>query len=351
MCLTPVTIRRTLGAQSYLNQVPCNHCLECVKDKQNEYIIRTIEEQRKKGTMVFFTLTYNPDALPMTEDFELDEETGEILKDEEVQTLRRADVTLWLRLFRQKYKRQGIKLDFSHLICGEYGPRTFRPHYHGIILGLTQEQVNDLMWSWKTKYGYVCFKFVPSLMADIEKVARYTAKYTVKNEEWNILPNEKCEKPRKMTSQFYGMPNEKRWKGMVDYYLAKDVCEYDMDNPKFENKQQYYKVVDEIIRRRKYRNGNGNEWKLPNYYRRKIFYVKDGDKVRASQIQRMVTFNVQRNFDKNLKEELHNLATIYNFRTYDEAFSKYQMVHDDDKFYRAKRYAESDKKYMVKSVY
>lgn len=349
MCLTPITLKRSYAGRWYQNNVPCNHCLECVKDHQNEYIVRAIEEQRKRGTMCFFTLTYAPDTLPMKEFEIIDEETGE-MSCYETQTLHRADVSLWLKLFKQTWKRKGQTLDFSYMITGEYGPKTQRPHYHGLIFGLNDEQINQLMWSWKTKYGYVCFKKIPSLMADVEKVSRYCAKYMIKNEEWKLVP-ENAEKPRIMTSQFFGMPEEKRWNAMVRYYQAQDVLEYDPLNPKFENVKDMYKIVDEIIRRRKYRIGNGKEFKLPNYYKRKIFYHQVAGRVRASAIQHMVTYNVQRNFDKDRTEQLHNLASIYEIGEYGKVVDLYNAIQEDNKRLRADRYAESDKKYMVKSIY
>lgn len=351
MCLTPVTLTREYAGRYYINNVPCNNCLECVKDRQNEYIVRTVEEQRKRGTMCFFTLTYSPQALPMTEDLEIDENTGEILNASSgVQTLRRSDVTYWLHAFRKKYKRLGLKCDFGHLICGEYGPRTFRPHYHGVILGLQKEDIDILMKMWSDKYGFVQYTMIPSLIKDVESVARYCSKYICKNKDWNIIP-EGAEKPRKMTSQFYGMPNEKRWNGMVRYYQAQDIMEYNPEKPKFKNKAEMYKVVDEIIRRRKISIGNGKSFKLPNYYKRKIFYSKNEGKICSMEIQRMVTYYVQRNHDEDFKAELHNLATLYDLGTYAEAVDRYNMVHEDDLFYRALRYEESDNKYMRKSVF
>lgn len=349
MCLTPVMVKRTYAARPYLNVVPCGKCLECVKDKQNEYIIRSIEEFRKRPMMTFFTLTYAPEALPMNGFEVVDEETGEIFHDE-VQTLCRAHVSKWLKLFKQKYAKRGTKLEFSYMIKGEYGPKTQRPHYHGLIFGLDENLVNELMWRWKTEFGFVCFKRIPSLMSDVEKVTRYCAKYMIKNEDWNIVPVG-AERPRVMTSQFYGMPDENRWNAMVRYYQAQDVMEYDPNNPKFESKRDMYKVVDEIIKRRKYRIGNGKEFKLPNYYKRKIFYNKIEGSERATAIQRMVTFNVQRDFDKDFKAELHNLASLFDLGTYAQAVDKYNVVHEDDKYYRAKRYEESDLKYMRKSIY
>lgn len=357
MCLTPVTITRQIAGHSYMNNVPCNHCLECVKDKQNEYIVRTIEEQKKRGSMCFFTLTYAPENLPVTDAMEIDEETGEICDVQSgIQTLRRADVTAWFRRFRQRWKRRGVEIDFGHLVCGEYGPKTLRPHYHGIILGLTKELADDLMKDWTDNYGFVVYNFIPPILKDVQAVARYTAKYVCKNEEWNYLPDENCEKPRKMTSQFYGYPEEKRAETLRAFYTAQDVYKYDMNNPVFPDVQTQQRVVKEIIRRRKYNLGNGFSVKLPNYYKRKFFYTKTPatpsypSVERASAIQRMVTYNVQCNADKDFKAELHNLASIYQIGEYAEVVRKYNALHDADKLFRAERYAESDRKYMVRAA-
>ena len=74
--------------------MPCGKCEECVKDQQNEYVIRTVEEQKKRGSVVFITLTYNEGSVPrFNDDGEIDEETGEILSEPfEYRGLNRADV-------------------------------------------------------------------------------------------------------------------------------------------------------------------------------------------------------------------------------------------------------------------
>lgn len=348
MCLTPITITRQQAGKYYLNNVPCNNCLECIKDKQNEYIIRTIEEQRKRGSMVFFTLTYSPSALPMKDNYEIDEESGEIISESEVQTLRRSDVRKWKLTYEQRYRRHGIKLDYGYLICGEYGCKTQRPHYHGIFLGLSKEVVDDIMKDWSDNYGFVVYNYIPPIVKDVEKVARYCSKYICKDKEHNNVP-EGAEKPRKQTSKFYGLPEPDRWQKMVDYYTCKDMIEYDIDDIHF-SWQDGYRLAHEIIKRRKYNLGNGKEFKLPNYYKRKIFYVKDAfGKERSSQVQRLVTYHVQCDFDKNFKEELHNLATIYDFREYVEAVDCYNMVHEDSCKSREARYAKDNLRYYSKS--
>ena len=364
MCLTPVTLNRKYANRYYQNTVPCGKCLECIKDKQNEYIVRSLEEARKYDTMVFFTLTYSPEALPVVDDFEIDEETGEYLKLGEVQTLCRADVRKWKLSYEQYYRRKKMPLKYSFLIKGEYGPKTQRPHYHGLIFGLSREVVNDIMYRWKKQYGYVVFKFIPPVMADREKVARYCSKYMVKDQDWNVLPRPWCEKPRPMTSKEYGMPKPERWKKWQEYYTCQDIVKYDINNPVFaSNKQQWY-VANEIIRRKKYKIGNGKEFKLPAYYVRKLFYTPELRKITdqegnileikrsmvASPLQRLVTYAAQYNYTKSRDDELFALAAEKFDGDMSKAIMFEQAREEDNLLARAETYAANNRKYMVKSI-
>lgn len=56
-------------------------------------MIRTVEEQRKRGTVLFITLTYNEGSVPrFTDEGEVDEETGECTEPFEYRGLNRKDV-------------------------------------------------------------------------------------------------------------------------------------------------------------------------------------------------------------------------------------------------------------------
>lgn len=195
-------------------------------------------------------------------------------------------------------------MDFSYLLCGEYGPKTKRPHYHGLLLGLTPGQAQLFIDDWKKNYGFVCAKFVPTLKNDVVKVARYCSKYICKLKEYDLLPNPHAEKPRKLTSIGYGMPNATRFQRMKDYYLAKDMIQYDENDPRIKT-DDIDRLVDEIIKRRKY-NLDGNLYKLPVYYRKKIFYTLApvSRKLRASKIQHLISWTVQRRADEDFKERV-----------------------------------------------
>lgn len=92
---------------------PCGKCAGCIRSKRNVWITRTVLESMCHETdrNFFITLTYDPEHYP---------EDG---------LLKKRDVQLFFKRLR---KRCG---QCRYVICGEYGKKTFRPHYHAIIFG------------------------------------------------------------------------------------------------------------------------------------------------------------------------------------------------------------------------
>lgn len=66
----------------------------------------------------FLTLTYKDETLPITSDG--------------LPTLNPQDFTLWLKRLRKEI----APLRVRYFMCGEYGTKTERPHYHAIVFGL-----------------------------------------------------------------------------------------------------------------------------------------------------------------------------------------------------------------------
>ena len=74
MCICPVTLKvkpnkysSCLKGGSRQVLVPCGHCIECLRSKQNEWFVRLFTEF-KDSECQFFTLTYRNDALPYNVD-------------------------------------------------------------------------------------------------------------------------------------------------------------------------------------------------------------------------------------------------------------------------------------------
>lgn len=131
MCMSPVSIKvpeNTLKGifpvnQEYI-QVPCGKCAECRKSHAQMWAVRCMCEydslpKEVKGRCWFLTITYNDKF-----------NTG---------VLNAKHITRFINSLRHKYKGHKIK----YFYCGEYGSKTYRPHYHMIIYDLP---INDLVF-------------------------------------------------------------------------------------------------------------------------------------------------------------------------------------------------------------
>lgn len=122
------------GALTTYIDIPCRSCLECYNQSRKEWIYRAVAESYCHDSMIFLTLTYSDDNIPMTEF--VDENTGEIFKHS---TLRYRDFQLFMKSFRKSLNKP-----VRFMVCGEYGSHTFRPHYHAIIYGVSLDDFKGL---------------------------------------------------------------------------------------------------------------------------------------------------------------------------------------------------------------
>ena len=340
MCLSPIPITRTIAGRKFVQYVPCGYCNECIKDKQNEYVIRSIEEAAKKGNVWFFTLTYSDNHVPCTYDPDgeiIDEDpvTGEVYfaPDSRLLSICNKDITNWKKRVRERLNKRRKKegrerLNFSFLICGEYGPRTHRPHYHGLFIGLSRADMLEFKKDWENHFGFTMFKPVSVISTskhnDVESTARYVAKYICKSldlEDENVLSG-KVQKPRKLVSPGYGLPSEEKFNRMKDYHLCRDIFPHaDLDH--MSNVKEPLRLVSEIINRRKY-NLNGKLYKLPRYYKRKIFYTRDEftGKIRPLDVQRLVSEVMEMDFGQDYLRILSEMESHYPSSDHDLAFVK-----------------------------
>lgn len=103
--------------------VPCGKCVGCRYDKAAEWSVRAQCEARYHSRSCFLTLTYSDANLPPG------------------RSLCRRHVELFLKRLRKRYGL-GIKVMF----CGEYGPRTLRPHYHMLVFGWQPSAASLSRW-------------------------------------------------------------------------------------------------------------------------------------------------------------------------------------------------------------
>lgn len=113
---------------------PCGQCLACQINKRRVWTHRMLLESYKHDASCFITLTYTDDNLPNGGSLELS----------------KRDVQLFVKRLRKRLAKElGSDLGkFRYYICGEYGPTTGRPHYHGILFGVSAayEDIIDEEW-------------------------------------------------------------------------------------------------------------------------------------------------------------------------------------------------------------
>lgn len=110
-CLRPYLVYGT-------TPVPCGKCSPCLKKRANAWAFRLTEHYRSNGNGSFITLTYSEDGCPMSP--------------KGFMTLVKRDHQLFMKSFRE-FHPEGTKISFY--MCGEYGSKRWRPHFHYIMFG------------------------------------------------------------------------------------------------------------------------------------------------------------------------------------------------------------------------
>lgn len=135
----PETKQMTNGRVSWIGyqQIPCGQCWSCRLKKSAEWATRAALETREFEHNWFITLTYDNEHLPTT-DYMVDEETGEFYKNDGTWNgyLVPEHFKKFMKDLRRYYKYHYDWDGIRFLMCGEYGEKKGRPHYHAIIFNL-----------------------------------------------------------------------------------------------------------------------------------------------------------------------------------------------------------------------
>ena len=270
-------------------KVGCGHCIECLQDYQNQWTTRIFYELKScNGVGVFLTLTYNNDKVPTI-----------VVGDDEYLSLNRKHVPLAIKRFRINYERRyKCKLNFKYFLCGEYGKNTKRPHYHLLVFGVTQDDLQMLIDDWQNLYGHVDVQPVKAPLDKINrawyKLAAYLGKYCAKS-YLDIPEARKIEMQKDKDGKFvcwnkvepYVQPTFRQCSNGIGIgYLTLQVIQYH----RCDNIQSRSTRIEEIIKRRKIVvMGDEKElyFKLPRYYANKIY----GE---ASDLSNEITYHIWR---------------------------------------------------------
>lgn len=131
-------------ASSYVDPllIPCGKCIGCRLDYSRAWADRMMFELDHTGKGIFLTLTYNNAHVPIGM---LDNETELPLS----YSLDKTDLQKFWKRLRKKFSEKELR----YFACGEYGSKTFRPHYHAIVFGLSLEDLPDRQIIGKNELG------------------------------------------------------------------------------------------------------------------------------------------------------------------------------------------------------
>ena len=97
-----------------LTRVPCGRCIGCRLDRSRDWAVRCMHEAHLQDENCFITLTYAPEHLP-----------GDL-------SLNHEHFQKFMRDLRYRFSDRKIR----YLMCGEYGEKLSRPHYHAVLFGV-----------------------------------------------------------------------------------------------------------------------------------------------------------------------------------------------------------------------
>jgi hypothetical protein len=129
---------------------PCGQCLHCRINQGRVWQHRIMLEAMMHPDTIWVTLTYNEESLPRPA----------YVNKEHIQK------------FLKRLRRVTPK--FRYFIVGEYGEKTFRPHYHCCFFGLSMLYAQEIFEKWG-----MCDREGIKFGEITEVSARYTVGYTV----------------------------------------------------------------------------------------------------------------------------------------------------------------------------
>lgn len=95
--------------------LPCGRCIGCRLERARQWAVRIMHEAKMHDENAFLTLTYDSEHLPPRG------------------TLCVPDVQKFLKRLRSRLFPERIRF----FLCGEYGEKLGRPHYHAIVFGFS----------------------------------------------------------------------------------------------------------------------------------------------------------------------------------------------------------------------
>lgn len=247
MCLRPITLKQREAV------VPCGKCPKCIARRVSSWSFRLMQEEKVSSFAQFLTMTYAQTTLPFSANF--------------LPTLSKRDVQLFIKRLRKRMGENAIRI--KYYAVGEYGGKTFRPHYHIIMFNHDLDAIQPAWGLGHVYYGTVSGASVG-----------YTLKYMSKQKK-----------------KFRRSPDDDRVpefalmsKGLGISYLNETMVEWH---------------TTDYINRMYCTVSGGIKIAMPRYYKEKIYFEEEKKAIRDFyQIQAQNLFNEK--LDKSTTRSVWN---------------------------------------------
>lgn len=271
----------------YRIKIPCGKCIGCRLDYSRQWALRAVNEAMCHKDNTFVTLTFDDDHLP------------------EDRSVHKSYISSWMKRFRKKFGN-----DIRFMLCGEYGEKFQRPHYH--ILFFNFKFPDQKYWS--QRHGQIYYR--SSMLEDVwrDPCASSGNGYSVIGD---VTFESAAYVGRYVTKKFDGLLAEKKYQGREKEFLHVSRMPglgYDF----------IIKNYQEILNRGYCVLPNGHKAPIPRYY---LDVVKDVNpdlynSFKVDKLHEMVNNLFVEDLDKTqqrleVREELHKLKLDKLVRCYE----------------------------------
>lgn len=267
--MTPFPVRNKVTNETI--PVPCGKCPECLARRASGWSFRLMQEDKRSSSAMFLTLTYDTGHVPITKNGFM--------------TLNKRDVQLFMKRLR-KVSREKLR----YYVCGEYGGKTNRPHYHMILFNADISKIQAAWQQGQVHYGDVNGASVG-----------YTLKYMSKPSRIPMHKND--DRLREFSLMSKGLGANYLTDNMINWHHA------DLDN------RMYCNLLD------------GKKISMPRYYKQKVYT--------DSERKRIAYFSQLSNI-KKLREHAEHMVSLHGVN-----WQEIQVQVDQQRF--KKMYANAEK--------
>ena len=173
MCVTPFYARTNDGLEV---PVPCGKCPPCLKRRASFWSFRLLKESERSSSAWFVTLTYSEKNVPLTD-----------------RGFMSLDVPSFQRFMKRLRKKHDKNVRLKYYCAGEYGTKTWRPHWHMILFNADIGKVDEAWHLGRIHCGDVSGASIG-----------YTLKYMMKPPRVPVHGNDDRVKERSLMSKGLG---------------------------------------------------------------------------------------------------------------------------------------------------